>query len=139
MKWAGIILLACSVASCSDSEPIQRARLIDSDGGVQLELTITIADTEQTRQEGLRLHGPLGEDEGLLLVFPTETTVCITNTGVPFPIDVVYLSTDRMVTAIEQRIPPDAAGPFCHRHTAMALELPGDTLRPLNYAKLELF
>lgn len=139
MRWVGIFLLACSMVSCGDSEPGQRARLIDSEGRVQLELTITVADTEHTRQEGLRLHGPLATNEGLLLVFPTETTVCITNAGVPFPIDVVYLTADAVVTAMERNIPPDADGPFCRPNTAMALELAGDTLQPLNYAKLVLF
>ena len=74
-----------------------------------------------------------------LLVFPTEGTVCITNAGVPFAIDVVFVSAAGLVTATEPNIPADAPGPFCHPTTAMALELPGDTLHPLNYWKLELF
>lgn len=134
-----ILCLAVWVASCGDGEAGARGRLVDGEGNVRLELAITIADTEHTRQEGLRLHGALGDGEALLLVFPTEGTVCITNAGVPFPIDVVYVSSSGLVTALERGIPADAPGPFCHPDTAMALELEGDTLRPLNYWKLELF
>lgn len=135
-----LLLLACSIMmSCGEEAPSSQGRLVDSDGNVRLEVMLAIADTEHTRQEGLRLHGPLAPEEGLLLVFPTEGTVCITNAGVPFAIDVVYLSATGLVTATERNIPPNAPGPFCHPRTTMALELPGDTLHPVNYWKLELF
>ncbi|MFZ1862808.1 MAG: DUF192 domain-containing protein [Polyangiales bacterium] len=139
MKWGCVVMVAFSIMSCGDAEPAAHGRLIDHDGRVQLEMVMTIADTEYTRQEGLRLYGPLAKDEALLLVFPTEGTVCITNAGVPFAIDVVFVSAAGLVTATEPNIPADAPGPFCHPTTAMALELPGDTLHPLNYWKLELF
>ena len=136
-KAIGLFLLA-GIASCSESQPTQHARLLDDDGNAQLELEITLAETAYERQEGLRLHGPLAKNEALLLVFPKETRVCITNTGVPFAIDVVYLSATRQVIATELKIPPDAPGPYCHQ-AQLALELQGDRLPPLNYSKLELF
>ena len=138
MKKAIALLLLIGVAGCGESQPAQRARLLDADGNVQLELEIAIAETEYERQEGLRLHGPLAENEALLLVFPKEAQVCITNTGVPFPIQVLYISTTHQITAAEPHIPPNAPGPYCHP-ARLALELNGDTLSPSNYAKLELF
>jgi len=138
MKKAIALLLLIGVAGCGESQPAQRARLLDADGNVQLELEIAIAETEYERQEGLRLHGPLAENEALLLVFPKEAQVCITNTGVPFPIQVLYISTTHQITAAEPHIPPNAPGPYCHP-ARLALELNGDTLPPSNYVKLELF
>jgi uncharacterized membrane protein (UPF0127 family) len=138
MSKAITVLLLVGMLGCADSQPTPRARLLDANGNVQLELEIALADTEYERQEGLRLHGPLDKNEALLLIFPRETQVCITNSGVPFPIDVVYLSATRQVIATEPNIPPNAPGPYCHQ-AQLALELNGDTLRPLNYAKLELF
>jgi len=138
MKKAIALLLLIGVAGCGESQPAQRARLLDADGNVQLELEIAIAETEYERQEGLRLHGPLAENEALLLVFPKEAQVCITNTGVPFPIQVLYISTTHQITAAEPHIPSNAPGPYCHP-ARLALELNGDTLPPFNYAKLELF
>lgn len=137
-RWSSVALLACLIGGCSGSEPALRGRLVGADGLMGLELTVSIADTEYTRQEGLRLHGPLAHDEGLLLVFPTESTVCITNAGVPFPIDVIYLSEAGLVTATERQIEPDAPGPFCHAHTAMVLEVPGNTLGSDDYTRWEL-
>lgn len=139
MKKALPLLLWLGITSCGEGQPAHRARLLDADGNVQLELEVTIAETEYERQEGLRLHGPLAENEALLLVFPKESQVCITNTGVPFPIHVLYISRTHQITATEPNIPPHAPGPYCHPATQLALELKGDTLPPLNYAKLELF
>ena len=138
MKRVIALLLLICATGCGESLPAQRARLLDADGNVQLELEIAIAETEYERQEGLRLHGPLAEDEALLLVFPKEAQVCITNTGVPFPIHVLYISATHQVTAIQPGVPPNAPGPYCHP-AQLALELRGDTLAPFNYAKLELF
>ena len=138
MKNAVALLLLIGVTSCGEGQPAQHARLLDADGNVQLELELVIAETEYERQEGLRLHGPLAEDEALLLVFPRESQVCISNTGVPFPIQVLYISQAHQITATEH-IPAQAPGPYCHPATQLALELRGDTLHPLNYAKLQFF
>ena len=138
MKRVIALLLLICATGCGESQPAQRARLLDADGNVQLELEIAIAETEYERQEGLRLHGPLAENEALLLVFPKEAKVCITNTGVPFPIQVLYISTTHQITATEPHIPPNAPGPYCHP-ARLALELNGDTLPPSKYVKLELF
>ncbi len=139
MRRAIAVLLLAGLLSCGENQAPQRARLMDADGRVLLDLEVAVASTEYERQEGLRLHGPLSPNEGLLLAFPKEGQVCITNTGVPFPIDVLYLSASRELVATEPNIPPNAPGPYCHPHTQLALELNGDTLPPLNYAKLQLF
>jgi uncharacterized membrane protein (UPF0127 family) len=138
MKRTVALLLLAGLASCGEAQPAQRARLLDADGNVQLELEIVIAETEYERQEGLRLHSPLAKNEALLMIFPKQTQVCITNTGVPYPIDVLYLSASGHLIATELNIPPNTPGPYCHP-AQLALELRGDTLPPLNYAKLELF
>jgi len=132
-------LLLAGLASCGENQPTQRGRLVDAEGNVLIELQIALAETEYERQEGLRLRGPLAENEALLLVFPTETQVCITNAGVPFPIHALYFSASQQRIATEPNIPPNAPGPYCHPTTQLVLELKGDTLPPLNYAKLELF
>jgi uncharacterized membrane protein (UPF0127 family) len=134
------LLVLAGIAGCGqDPLPSQRGRLLDAEGNAALELDIAVAETEYQRQEGLRLYGPLADGEALLLIFPAETTVCINNAGVPFPIDVLYLSADRRVIAAELDIPPNAKGPYCHPKTQLALELNGNALVNPNYSKLELF
>jgi uncharacterized membrane protein (UPF0127 family) len=133
------LLLLVAIGSCGNDQTTHHGLLVDANGEVQLELEITIARTEYERQEGLRLHGPLAENAALLLVFPTEAEVCISNAGVPFPIDVLFLSASGHVIAAQTNIPADSNGLYCHPNTAMALELPGDTVLSSNHSKLELF
>ncbi|MDH3200968.1 MAG: DUF192 domain-containing protein [Myxococcales bacterium] len=134
-------LALIGLAACGDAGAEQgatRAQILNANGDVLLEVAIWVAETEDELREGLRRYPPLAQDEGLLLLFPVETTICITNTGVPYPIDVVYASADRQVIAVET-IPADAPGHYCHPQTAMALELQGGALRSTNPVKLQLF
>ncbi len=108
MKNVICLLLRGGSIGCGETEPTPRGRLLDDHGDLQLELSIAVAETDYERQEGLRLHGPLAKNEALLLVFPKETQVCITNAGVPFPID---LSATRQVIATEHHVPAHAPGP----------------------------
>mgnify|MGYP001554926296 CR=1 FL=1 len=140
MSWRGAVVLLVAIfsPSCGDSGEPHRARLLDGDGRVQLELEIQVADTEHGRAEGLRLHGPLAGEQALLLRFPRDGEVCISNRGVPYPIDLVYLAADQTVTAIERTIPANDPGPYCHP-AQLVLELGGGSLGPINYSKLEIF
>ncbi len=129
-------LMACGDAA--EQQAATRAQVLGAGGDVLLEVAIQVAETEDALREGLRSLPQLAQDEGLLLLFPVETTICITNSGVPYPIDVLYASASRQVIAVET-IPADAPGPYCHPNTAMALELRGDALRFTNPVKLRLF
>lgn len=126
------------LAGCGAEEAPQRAHLVDADGHVLMTLNLAIADTEYERQEGLRLHGPLAQDEALLMTFPSEARVCISNAGVPFSIDVLFLNTAGHLVGAERGIPANAPGPYCHP-AKRVLELQGGSLPTLNQAKLELF
>jgi uncharacterized membrane protein (UPF0127 family) len=139
MKRAVVLLtLMIGVAGCGEPGSGTRGRLLDANGQAGLELELVVVETELAREEGLRSFGPLGPDQGLLLSFPRTGDVCISNRGVGFPIDVVYLSATRQVIGTERNIPAEAQGPFCHGGAQMVLELRGGTLGALNYSKLEL-
>jgi hypothetical protein len=133
------LLVLALILGCGDGESLQRAELLDAEGQVLLALRLAIADTEYERQEGLRLHGPLHENEALLLVFPTESRVCIANDGVPFSVDLVYLDAGYDVIAIERKMAPNDPGPYCHPGAQMVLELNAGELPQSNPMKLELF
>jgi hypothetical protein len=123
---------------CGDPESLLRAELFDSEGEVLLALRVRIADTEYERQEGLRLYGPLDENEALLLVFPTETRVCIGNEGVPFSVDLLYLDAGYDVIAAERNMTSNDPGPYCHPGARMVLELNAGELPESKPMKLEL-
>jgi len=133
------LLMLALVFGCGDGESPQRAEILDSEGHVLLALRVAIADTEYERQEGLRLHGPLDENESLLLLFPTEALICISNDGVPFSVDLVYLDAGSAVIGTERNMAPNDPGPYCHLGAKMVLELNAGELPQSNPMKLEVF
>ena len=116
--------LLVALSACGDTGPAPVVVFLeDADGNVVLEVSAQVADTEAARAEGLRGYDTLPADEGLLLAFPSEGEVCITNAGVDFAIDVVYASTDGTVVAIEHDLAANAPGPYCDDETAFVLEV----------------
>ena len=116
-------------------------QVLDTNGDVQLAVIAELAETAEARTIGLGNHEPLTSDEGLLLVFPSATRVCIWNQPVPFDIDVIFISADRRVIAVERALPAGDSTVHCHDTTRMVLEVaasvannvsPGDTLPPAN-------
>ncbi len=91
--------MACGDAA--EQQAATQAQVLGAGGDVLLEVAIQVAETEDALREGLRSLPQLAQDEGLLLLFPVETTICITNSGVPYPIDVLYASASRQVIAVE--------------------------------------
>lgn len=140
MKRSWAVLVFLGLVACGDdgAEQAMRARILGASGDVLLEVAVHLAETEDELRDGLGRYPPLAQDEGLLLLFPVETTACITNTGIAYPIDVLYASANRQVIAVES-IPADAPGPYCHPRTAMVLELQGGALQSTNPSKLQLF
>ena len=53
---------------------------------------------------------PLGEAEGLLIVFPTVGEVCITNELVGFAIDALFVDSSGVVQSIARELPAACAG-----------------------------
>jgi uncharacterized membrane protein (UPF0127 family) len=83
---------------------------------------VTRATTADERRRGLVGRG-LDDGEGLLLVFPFEGEVCITNEGVGLAIDILWLDARGTITAIERAVAAGAPGPWCHAPAAFVLEL----------------
>ncbi|MFT5431842.1 MAG: uncharacterized membrane protein (UPF0127 family) [Myxococcota bacterium] len=80
-----------------------------------------IADDAPSRVRGLIGSEPLGPDEGLLLDFPAEDRVCITNEQVDFAIEAVFIGDGRAVVAIETFVARQP-GLTCHDGTRYVLE-----------------
>lgn len=112
------VALALTWGGCDD--PCERLVLAGDDA--HLDVCVARAESADDRRRGL-IGRALAEDAGLLLVFPVEGEVCITNEGVAFPIDVAWLDAAGTVTALERALPADAPGPWCHAPAAFVLEV----------------
>ena len=51
---------------------------------------VEIADTDQTRAQGLSGHAPLGDNEGMLFIFPELGTHGFWMKDMLFPIDIIW-------------------------------------------------
>lgn len=122
--WLAVIGSIGAVAlGCGWDDGCERWVIGDTPG---LALCVTRATTADERRRGLVGRG-LADGEGLLLVFPVEGEVCITNEGVGLAIDVLWLDSRGTVTAIERALAAGAPGPWCHAPAAFVLEVRAGT------------
>ncbi len=94
MRWAALGLLL--VCACADDR-------ITIGDPVVLDVSVRRAETAAERMEGLRGKS-LDRGQGLLLVFPVEDELCVTNGGVEQSIDAVFIDASATVTHVERAI-----------------------------------
>lgn len=93
MRWLALALL---VGGCAND-------VVSIGDPVVLEVSVRRAETAAERTDGLRAK-TLGPGEGLLLVFPVEDELCITNAGVSQSIDALFIDADGAVTRVARSI-----------------------------------
>jgi len=135
MSRAVAVILAFGLGCGDDGE---RLRVVGGDGMVMLEVAIERAVSEDERRTGLR-GKTLERDEGLLIVLPGTSDVCIVNDGVTLDLDLVYFDAELLVTAIEAAIAAGDPTPRCHP-AAYVLEVNAGTaaaVRPGQLGELD--
>ncbi len=104
-----------------------------SPGGDEIiKISIEIADNEEARTQGLMGRTRMGEQQGMLFIFPNEEYRSFWMANTPLPLDIIYVNSARTVVTIcrntvpfsEESVPSSApatyvievnAG-FCDRH-----------------------
>lgn len=131
--WTSGIVAVCilvAVAILSNSAVPERTLLPQSPlptvviGGQRV--SVTIADTDATRQKGLGGRSGLGAHEGMLFIFPQDGVYAFWMKDMSFSIDMVWLSAQGKVVFIENNVSPDTY-PQAFRPNSTAryvLELP---------------
>ena len=72
---------------------------------------IEIADSFLERQKGLSNRKNLGDDKGMLFVFPLAANYSFWMKDMNFPIDIIWLKGDRVV-GISENLAPDNSKPL---------------------------
>lgn len=70
------------------------------------ELIADVAETTKQRSKGLAVKDTLSESEGMLFVFPSPSDYQFWMYGMKFPIDIIWLDTNRTVVHIERELEP---------------------------------
>ncbi len=84
------------------------ATVVGPDGAA---ISVHLADTPADRTQGLSGQPSLGEDQGMLFLFPTPARHTFWMKDMRFPIDILWLQNGRVVELWENA-PPPAPGTF---------------------------
>ncbi len=93
--------------------------------------SVTVADTDMERKQGLSGVLSLGDHEGKLFVFDTPAKYGIWMKEMNFPIDVLWFDNDRQLIYIEENMVPESY-PTVYAPTSDAryvLEIPAHSVR----------
>ncbi len=98
------------VASCPIMVPVQKSAGAEYANRQRLEscVSLEVADTDETRIMGLSGRERMSENFGMLFVFPQPGKQCIWMKDMKFDLDIIWLNSDKKITAIEEGIRPES-------------------------------
>ena len=93
------VILACVFAGCSGADETVTVTL----GGE--EFVLEIADTPEERQQGLMNRKSLGENRGMLFVFPKDEKLSFWMKDTQIPLSIAYIAKDGTIKEIKEMEP----------------------------------
>lgn len=81
--------------------------IVVSQGSTALGVRVEVAATLAQRQQGLMFRTVLGENEGMLFLFPRDVTTGFWMRNTYLPLDIAYIGSDLRVIGIVQGVPLD--------------------------------
>jgi len=118
--YPGIMIKPAGKESQPQQTLIQEDIRAETNSHPQVNITINdqilIADisaTPEQRTRGLSLRGTLAENEAMLFVFDAEAEHRFWMKDMKFPIDIIWISSDKIVVDIEHNLQPCYLGLFC--------------------------
>ncbi|MGH7844661.1 MAG: DUF192 domain-containing protein [Candidatus Binatia bacterium] len=104
-------------------------------------MSVEVADTPAKRAQGLMYRNDLGEEQGMLFLFPAATNQTFWMKNTPLSLDLLFIGSDLRIVGIVERATPfspdslsvsapsqfvlEVRGGFCQRHGIEA----GDAVR----------
>lgn len=101
-KAAWTLLCLVSQFACRSDHRV----IIASKGGREHVIRVEIADTPAKRELGLQYRQELGDDQGMLFLFPTEAVQTFWMKNTPIPLDMIFIGGDRKIVGIVERATP---------------------------------
>jgi uncharacterized membrane protein (UPF0127 family) len=78
-----------------------------------LTLIADISVTNEQRTKGLSVKDDLAENEAMLFVFDNEAKHTFWMKDMKFPIDIIWIDSDKTITHIENNLQPCSSGVLC--------------------------
>jgi uncharacterized protein len=84
-----------------------RTVTIDSSGGGKVELIVEIADDPREQTRGLMERTALGEDRGMLFVYPDEEVLSFWMKNTLIPLSIAFIASDGRIVDLQDMKPLD--------------------------------
>ncbi len=100
---AGFALVHVLVAAgCGREDAVLPERSLEIGGR---RVKVEVAATPEARTRGLQGRARLGENEGMLFVFPEPTQGAFWMRGVPIPLSIAFINADGYILSIQEMVP----------------------------------
>lgn len=104
-KFLWVSVLVAALSSPLSCRPDPRVVVLTK-GGKEVALRVEIADTPAKRELGLQYRRELGDDQGMLFLFPVEGRQSFWMKNTPLPLDIIFIGSDsKIVGIIHQAVP----------------------------------
>lgn len=72
-------------------------------------ISVMVAKTDKEKQVGLSGRNKIGENQGMLFIFDTPNYYSFWMKEMKFPIDIIYINGNKIITVVENAKPPLSA------------------------------
>jgi uncharacterized protein len=101
LSWIPFLLLA-ALSSCRSNPAV----ILASGAGRDVKVQVEIADTPAKRARGLMYRNDLGEDQGMLFLFPAPVDQTFWMKNTPLSLDLIFIGSDLRIVGIVERATP---------------------------------
>ncbi|MCP5404717.1 MAG: DUF192 domain-containing protein [Pseudomonadaceae bacterium] len=125
MRCLAVLLMLANVAQAL---PLHQVELTSPDGKVRHRLTVEVADTDATRQQGLMHRTKLADDAGMLFVYPDRPggdTIYMWMRNTLIPLDMLFVQNDTVAAIHAGAVPHDETVIASPPATTAVLEVNG--------------
>ena len=106
MRIRFVFLLAAVVALGAVACEAQPKVTIATKAGREVAFHVEVADTPAKRTMGLQYRKELGDDRGMIFLFPSESPQTFWMKNTPIPLDMIFIDRERKIVGIiEQTVP----------------------------------
>lgn len=97
-----VLLLPLLLFACGSSPQV----IITTKEGKKFTVRVEVADTPAKRELGLQYRRGLGDDQGMLFLFPTAAVQSFWMKNTPISLDMIFIGSDlKIVGIIHQTVP----------------------------------
>jgi len=121
-----VLFLFLAVIGC---RPAPRV-VVSTKAGREVSFKVEVADTPAKRARGLQYRYELGDDQGMLFLFPGAAVQSFWMKNTPIPLDLIFIGSDlKVVGIVQQAVPFSTASLSVSAPSQYVLEIRGGLSR----------